>query len=985
MNCIFFLMKKDRDFFDNVCIKHIQAKLNKDFMDHYFLNNTNHLIQYTQLTHFQSLNPMEQILLAQSLDVGEYKRFRTRILKQYSSLYDSFEYDQTLIRKYISAALVSSKSQVAEEKRQTKSGYSAYMHKNVHPTRDPINDPTMEPTTYPTLEPTLDPTSDTTTEPTNAPTSKPTNLPSPAPTMARTSFHRKRAEMRSKKLFEQIEKTTEYQETYYWNTRWKLDIINNKFWSQYAIYLLDDKITSTDFLSKWFPFAQSSTNEILLAMAVMDLPLNTDNKQPRNNQISYIYNDKKSINHNVTIKSETPTLLFIKQLKQANTEITNAKSDPNQEQSILVHTNYFDPKQKYIQNEQNEKIEKFIDPLDMRPIKVYGMSIVITVISSVSQPINILKQIPTGSIALNDGYETRVDFITMQPYTVKKFEIYFYFPSIGTFQQYPIIVYKSDSGIIASSSPSKQFNHKVIVKYGDKSKPKITNIESWNQVSLYGNDQEIYQYLSTHNLYTTDLSRMYYKLKQSKELFDNVLKLCVDQNYFDDTIWSFHFYYTKQEIDDLSREALKLEIKQMRQYLLKWHTSNYQHANDIRFIDNHNVLPSAARFRKEDSYIYLEYIPLINARAHLLGQQRKLLNAEFNIQYAEFLKHLLLRSKSILDLSLTDLISASYYLLLQDRFDEANDIYKIIKYHHKNDLKHLNSFLFDYFTVYMSLYEQDVTHRKQHISNTIQKVLSKYKDITLIKSKGKLFNEMRELLSDINNEQDNIIKDDPMTKHEQKTKNYQNFQEYLDFDINKEERCLVIKSQNVNKYEISFYVINMEILFSMDPSLILKQNQIDTVNDKHSIFSYIQPNSTIDINVDKDELESFKSNVVSIPTNLKNENLFISITSPTLTVSKPYLDHPLIVQIRQNYGKLKVLTMNQSDSKLTYLSGTYIKVFALIGNEYEFYKDGYTDIRGEFDYVSISTDQLENTKKFAIFVSNDEYGSFVTEADVPKR
>ena len=174
----------------------------------------------------------------------------------------------------------------------------------------------------------------------------------------------------------------------------------------------------------------------------------------------------------------------------------------------------------------------------------------------------------------------------------------------------------------------------------------------------------------------------------------------------------------------------------------------------------------------------------------------------------------------------------------------------------------------------------------------------------------------------------------------------------------------------------------MEILFSVNPALILKQSQNDDY--RHTILSYIKPNTTISINIDKHELKILKSNIISMPNNLKNENLFIQILSSTVTTSKSYLDHQLIVQIKQNYGKLKVLTM-ENENKLIYVSGSYIQVFALINDEYEFYKDGYTDIRGGFDYVFISTDQLEKTQKFALFISHQQYGSFVTEADVPKR
>jgi len=50
-------------------------------------------------------------------------------------------------------------------------------------------------------------------------------------------------------------------------------------------------------------------------------------------------------------------------------------------------------------------------------------------------------------------------------------------------------------------------------------------------------------------------------------------------------------------------------------------------------------------------------------------------------------------------------------------------------------------------------------------------------------------------------------------------------------------------------------------------------------------------------------------------------------------------------------------------------------VFAKLRNEeVDFYKDGYTDISGRFDYVSISVDKLKNVEKFAIFTHHDDYG-----------
>ena len=50
-----------------------------------------------------------------------------------------------------------------------------------------------------------------------------------------------------------------------------------------------------------------------------------------------------------------------------------------------------------------------------------------------------------------------------------------------------------------------------------------------------------------------------------------------------------------------------------------------------------------------------------------------------------------------------------------------------------------------------------------------------------------------------------------------------------------------------------------------------------------------------------------------------------------------------------------------------------------------FYKDGYTDLRGRFDYVSLNTDELDRVAKFAILVLSDAKGAVVKEAAPPKR
>ena len=51
----------------------------------------------------------------------------------------------------------------------------------------------------------------------------------------------------------------------------------------------------------------------------------------------------------------------------------------------------------------------------------------------------------------------------------------------------------------------------------------------------------------------------------------------------------------------------------------------------------------------------------------------------------------------------------------------------------------------------------------------------------------------------------------------------------------------------------------------------------------------------------------------------------------------------------------------------------------------EFYKDGYTDLRGCFDYVSLSTPDLDQVAKFSLLVMSEEHGALIRELHPPSR
>ena len=64
----------------------------------------------------------------------------------------------------------------------------------------------------------------------------------------------------------------------------------------------------------------------------------------------------------------------------------------------------------------------------------------------------------------------------------------------------------------------------------------------------------------------------------------------------------------------------------------------------------------------------------------------------------------------------------------------------------------------------------------------------------------------------------------------------------------------------------------------------------------------------------------------------------------------------------------------------------YVKVYSQQKDGgIKFYKDGYTDLRGRFDYASLSTGDLESVAKFSLLISSKNNGSMVREAMPPLR
>ena len=176
----------------------------------------------------------------------------------------------------------------------------------------------------------------------------------------------------------------------------------------------------------------------------------------------------------------------------------------------------------------------------------------------------------------------------------------------------------------------------------------------------------------------------------------------------------------------------------------------------------------------------------------------------------------------------------------------------------------------------------------------------------------------------------------------------------------------MVNSQNLKQVTANFYEMDIELLFSRSP---FSQDNLDG-------FSIIRPNQTTQWTLEESKAEQ----VFELPESMRNRNVLVELVAGDQAKTQPYFAHTLVVQMIEDYGQLKVT--DRSTGKP--LAKTYVKVYARAQNgTIRFHKDGYTDLRGRFDYVSQSNNPLDDVQRYAILVLSPDHGAVVRQTAPP--
>ena len=117
-----------------------------------------------------------------------------------------------------------------------------------------------------------------------------------------------------------------------------------------------------------------------------------------------------------------------------------------------------------------------------------------------------------------------------------------------------------------------------------------------------------------------------------------------------------------------------------------------------------------------------------------------------------------------------------------------------------------------------------------------------------------------------------------------------------------------------------------------------------------------------------------------LPKEYHNANVMVELVGGGLRKSQAYYAHSLRLQVIDAYGQVRV-THRETGKPL---SKVYVKVYSQRnGGKVSFYKDGYTDLRGRFDYSSVSSKSINGVDKFALLVMSDANGAVIREAQPP--
>lgn len=455
-------------------------------------------------------------------------------------------------------------------------------------------------------------------------------------------------------------------------------------------------------------------------------------------------------------------------------------------------------------------------------------------------------------------------------------------------------------------------------------KPTTIDQTSWSWISQWGEKVDVLKYLESQNLHAIDLIKMAWRFREDGEFFSKALEILNGRGLYHPVIQGYSVAHNHKE--GIAQLLLMQE----------------------RFLDQCGIALSCDLITVDPvnrrRYEHLEYKPLINNRAHTLGGKNRILNPVVRGQYLQFLR-MLSQQKDLDDL---DHLATTYYFFLQDRVAEA--------------LAHLNKInpanlrtrmQYDYFQAYAAFYEADLPKARR--------LATKYEKYRVDRWRLR-FADLTAQIKELQGAQPEVIKDGDREQEQQLAAALE-----PSLSIGIEGIQASLNFQNVSEVTVNYYEMDLEFLFSTNPF----------VSSGTSRFAIIQPNKAMSM-----KLKGNKGvKVFRLPAEYQASNVIVEAIGGGKKTSTAVYANELKAILSDSMGLLTVRHKKTGKP----LPKVYVKVYADTANGVKFFKDGYTDLRGKFDYASVSSTGIGEVRKFSVLVMSEAQGATVLEASVPQR
>lgn len=457
-------------------------------------------------------------------------------------------------------------------------------------------------------------------------------------------------------------------------------------------------------------------------------------------------------------------------------------------------------------------------------------------------------------------------------------------------------------------------------------RPIVSDTASWSHISQHGSIDEVLSFLERANLGRVDLTHIAWRMRD-QPAFERVLALLQARHVYSDTLWAYGLKHA-----DVARTAEWLR----HQALL----DQIGPALEGGIVATHAL----ERLR----YEHLEYAPLVNARAHQLGARRKILNDALGDHYRELLEICAHQAHPSADARLA--VAQIWFSL--DRIDDASAMLARIG---SEAAASINTQLqYDYLRAYEACCAGDLPRARKlatpHAAHDVDRWRHRFGALLAMVDEAEGKGPAEALDADSRDQRMNELA-----------------AKQPSVDLQVKRGMVVVVHDNVRRCELRFYTMDLELLFSREP---FGKGDVER-------FSWIQPVETLSV-----ELDGPSPTRVPIPAVLAHTNVVVEAVAVGARRSVAHYANDLDVRVYRRFGQLRVVKASTGAA----LPAAYVKVYGRSGSGAgTFFKDGYTDVRGRFDYATLSTDDLDRTTQFAILVLSESDGAAVVEAEPPTR